>query len=236
MIRTGLFIFSVLFFAASCSYLPQPIAEPSGVEIMEFRDYLLIEPSDASSLSETGLLFYPGGLVDPHAYISLCSAFALSGNTHQVIIARMPANLAVLDVKAARGIIKEQERDDWVIAGHSLGGAMACSMVEKEEDLFRGLILMAAYPGGSTDLNQWEHPVLSITATEDRVLDWDNFEGSKERLPPGTLFESIEGGNHGGFGQYGEQKEDGIASISQAEQESRIVELMQNFYLQNGLD
>jgi dienelactone hydrolase len=226
-------LFTVL---TSCSYLPEPPAEPEGVRIQEKRDYLLIEPLASAGVGATGLIIYPGGLVDPHAYISLGSAFALSGEGHKVFVVKMPANLAVLDMKAARSILKKQDEADWVIAGHSLGGAMACSMVEKEKELFSGLILMAAYPAGSVDLSTWNKPVLSISASEDLVVDRGKYEDGRSRLPPGTLYETIEGGNHAGFGQYGEQKGDGEATISRTEQQRRIVELMQGFYLEHGLD
>jgi dienelactone hydrolase len=230
------FIPLLIVFFTSCSYLPEPPAESEGLTITEKRDYLLIEALAGSAPGRAGLILYPGGLVDPNAYLSLCSAFALSGEGHQVIIAKMPANLAVLDIKAAKGILKDFDDRDWVIAGHSLGGAMACSLVKKEKGLFHGMILMAAYPSGSADLSDWQEPVLSITATEDMVVDRDNYEYGKKILPPDTQYESIQGGNHAGFGQYGEQKGDGVARISQAEQQARIVELMQSFFLEHGLE
>lgn len=236
MWRIWLFLCIPVILLSSCSYLPEPVAEPAGVDIKERRDYLQIEPLDDSGLSETGLIFYPGGLVDPHAYISLCSAFALSGAGHSVILTKMPANLAVLDVKAAKGILKELDDRNWVIAGHSLGGAMACSMVKKEEKLFGGMILLAAYPSGSADLSTWQEPVLSIMATEDQVVDREKYEDGKKRLPPGTSYEIIQGGNHAGFGQYGEQEGDGTATIPQAQQQARIVEFIQSFFLEHGLE
>ena len=232
-------IIIVLFLAAiftRCSYLPEPVADATGVVIEEFRDHLLISPEEDSNLSPTGFIFYPGGLVDPHAYLSLASAFALSNDGHRIIIAKMPANLAVLDMKAAKKILQEYDTEDWVIGGHSLGGAMACSMVDKEPTLFKALVLMAAYPAESADLSNWDHPVLSISATEDKIVDQEKYEKSRDRLPLYTSLVMIEGGNHGGFGQYGPQKNDGTASISQTDQEARIIEFMQEFFLINGLD
>ena len=148
----------------------------------------------------------------------------------------MPANLAVLDMKAAKNILKDYKEQEWVIGGHSLGGAMACSMVDNEPSLFKALVLMAAYPAESVDLSSWDHPVLSITGSEDKILDQVKFESSRDHLPLYTSLVMIEGGNHGGFGKYGTQKDDGTATISQSEQETRVVELMQSFFLKNGLE
>jgi dienelactone hydrolase len=226
----------LIFFFASCSYLPELDRVHPEVEINETRNYLQIDPVGAYVAGTTGLIFYPGGLVDPHAYVDFLSAFALSGSGHRILIVKMPANLAILDIKAARDILKDQADRDWVIAGHSLGGAMACSMVDAEHELFKGLILMAAYPAESVDLSGWDHPLLSVMASEDQVVDWNKYEEGKTRLPQSTQYEIIEGGNHAGFGQYGEQKGDGTASTSQTEQHDRIVELMQNFFSDNGMD
>lgn len=50
-------------------------------------------------------------------------------------------------------------------------------------------------------------PVLSITATKDKVLNQEAYQEAKQYLPERTEYVSINGGNHGGFGSYGEQKE-----------------------------
>lgn len=234
--RVHVFICLFALGFVACSYLPETPVEMSGISLEEHRDFLLVEPEDSRGISETGLIFYPGGLVDPHAYLSMASAFARSGRGHRVIIAKMPSNLAVLDITAARDIVEEQDLENWVMAGHSLGGAMACSMVEKKTGLFQGLVLMAAYPSGSVDLSAWNRPVLSVTASEDLVIDMEKFHTGRTRLPPATRYELIEGGNHAGFGHYGEQKGDGTATISQAAQQALLIELLQSYFLEYGLD
>ena len=218
-----------------CSYLPEPGMDLPDVLNRETRDYIDILPSQAN-ISSTGFIIYPGGLVDPHAYVELASRFALSGSGHHVIIAKMPANLAVMRTHAALKITEEFPGERWVIGGHSLGGTMACSLLEKEANRFEGLVLMAAYSSGSIDLSHWEGAVLSITAGNDRILDWEKFEEGIIRLPPHALFYKIDGGNHGGFGSYGQQKGDGEAEISREAQHQQIVEQLQNFYLENGFE
>ena len=224
-----------LLFCSGCSYLPEPGPDQPEVVIRETRDYIEILPHNFAG-SNTGFIFYPGGLVDPHAYSELAAMFANSGTGHHVIITKMPANLAVMDSKAAVKITEEFPGESWVIGGHSLGGAMACSMLKKESESFVGLILMAAYPAGSIDLSQWKGAVLSITASNDEVLDWGKFEEAKTNLPVQVQFYEIAGGTHGGFGSYGEQEGDGEAEISRAAQHLLIIEQIQKFYLENEFE
>ena len=219
----------------SCSYLPEGEQYPPGVLIGEDRDRISIEPEGGAG-SATGLVLYPGGLVDPHGYVELASRFALSGSGHRVLIIKMPSNLAVLASRSAGKILSKEEGDQWVIAGHSLGGAMACSMVNSSPGLFGGLILMAAYPPSSADLSDWEGEALSISATEDGIVDRTRYKEAMDLLPASTGFVEINGGNHSGFGSYGEQKGDGEASISREEQHAQVVGFMQVFFYENGFE
>lgn len=226
----------LLYLISACSYLPEPVVDARDVILSENRDYIELKPMDAVSPGKTGFIFYPGGLVDPHAYIGLASRFAASGPGHHVIIVKMPANLAVLGAGSAKNIIGERENLDWVIGGHSLGGAMACSMVQKEPALCKGLVLMAAYSAESVNLSAWTGSVLSITASNDKIMDPDQFESGKARLPVQSQYYDIAGGNHSGFGEYGFQKADGVSTISQEAQQVIIVEQLQKFFSEHGLD
>ena len=99
LVKKYLFPF-LLVISASCSYLPEGEIYPAGVNVEENRDLIEIMP-EGGAASATGLVFYPGGLVDPHAYIELASGFALSGSGHRVLIVKMPSNLAVLASRSA---------------------------------------------------------------------------------------------------------------------------------------
>lgn len=64
--------------------------------------------------------------------------FAKSGNGHTVAIVKEPANLAVLNADKGMQVIKDISYvDDWVIAGHSLGGSIACTTIAKEKILLK---------------------------------------------------------------------------------------------------
>ena len=134
-------------------------------------------------------------------------------------------NLAVLDPSAADGIAEEHpEITEWYIGGHSLGGSMAASYIAKTEG-FSGLILLASY--STADVSHL--PVLSILGSEDGVMNREKYEKYKANLPESFSETVIEGGNHAGFGIYGEQEGDGKATITGAEQISLTADTILNF-------
>jgi hypothetical protein len=173
------------------------------------RGWYVFEPAGEPSV---GLIFYPGGLVDPAAYAPLMRQ--LSDGGVLAIIVPMPLDLAVFGVNRADEVIAaDSDVDTWIIGGHSLGGAMAAEYLKKKPDAVDGLVFLASYPSDSTDLSATPAKVLSIYGTEDGVAG-DVLEGSLQRLPGGTSLEVIAGGNHAQFGDYGPQKGDGTATVS----------------------
>lgn len=240
------FVLCLLLCLQACSYLPETIEPNEAVEVTENRDYIAVEPTDGTH-STTGLMFYIGGFVDPHAYVNWASEFAMKGGGHKIVIVKMPANLAVLAANKGEGLAEEfEDIDRWVVGGHSLGGAMACSLVDKNRSLFEGLVLMAAYPASSVDLSDWSGTVLSLSAANDGYTTEDEIETSKTQLPPeigveaieditenNSVFYEIEDGIHSYFGDYGLQEGDGTPSITQEEQQTIIVDWLQAFFEAN---
>ena len=179
-------------------------------------------PSDA----KTGLIFYPGGKVEHTAYTPLMRALAERGIL--AVLVKMPHNLAVLKQGAADGIREEfADIENWYMAGHSLGGSMAASYISKNADTFDGLILLAAY--STADLTDRGLYVSSIYGSEDGVMNMEKYGEYMTNLPTGTAETVIDGGNHAGFGMYGEQKGDGQAKISAAEQIGQTAEIIEHF-------
>ena len=66
--------------------------------------------------------------------------------------------------------------------------------------------------------------VLSITGTNDQVLNREAYQDARANLPDGATELAVEGGSHAYFGNYGEQRGDGVATISRDEQQERTVE------------
>lgn len=204
-----------------CSYLPQPETLPAGSTVREDRTTIVVTTARSAS-STTGLVFYPGALVDPHAYVGLMQRLADAGQGQRIFIAKVPANLAVIQPQAADAIIRDYpDVKNWVIAGHSLGGAMACRWVRLRPESVRGLVLLAAYPAAADDLSDWSGGVLSLYGTLDGVLDQSALTDGLARLPTRTLVVPLAGGNHAQFGNYGAQSGDGQATISREEQQAQ---------------
>ena len=120
------------------------------------------------------MIFYPGGLVEPEAYVSTLAPVAAAG--HPVVIVRMPGDLAVLASRRAGEVLETKgtagasgtSHRRWVIGGHSLGGAMAARFLAREgseNPELVGLFLLASYPAGSDSLTESGYPVLSIWAS-----------------------------------------------------------------------
>ena len=73
---------------------------------------------------EAGIVFYPGGKVQAEAYAPLLRDLAEEG--FLCVLVPMPFNLAVFDVNGADGSQAQfPDIDEWILMGHSLGGAMA---------------------------------------------------------------------------------------------------------------
>ncbi len=167
--------------------------------------------------TKEALVFYPGGLVDYEAYVPLMREIAAGGV--DCFLVEMPYYLAVFGINKADKYVnsKEYSYENWYVGGHSLGGAMAASYAGKHKDQVVGLLLCAAY---STAKLPDSMTVVSVYGSEDKVLQLDKYEKYHENLPGSLVEKVLKGGNHGQFGDYGDQKGDGQATISSKEQVS----------------
>ena len=180
---------------------------------VEYQDEMIVV--SPSIVSEVGFIFYPGGKVEYDSYLPLMKQLASEGITSFLL--HMSFNLAVLDINAADGIIDEYSNIlNWYIGGHSLGGSMAASYLSKHTDEYKGLILLGSY--STSDLSDTNLKVLSIYGSEDKVLNKDKYNENINNYPKSFKEVIIYGGCHAYFGMYGNQKGDGVATISSKEQ------------------
>lgn len=197
------------------------IISDAEMQATETRDSITFSPNIEKK--DTALVIYPGAKVDPKAYTPMAKAMAYQGI--DVIIVKMPLNMAILSPNKADKIIAEHPNiKHWYIAGHSLGGVMAARYAKKHQDTISGLILWASYPEKSTDLSQSTMPVMSIYGTNDGLAQPGTISDTMYLLPKTVQWVSIKGGNHSQFGWYGFQKGDNPADISREEQQKEIVE------------
>lgn len=177
--------------------------------------------------TSTGLIFYPGGRVDARSYAPTARTLAEQG--YFVTIVPMPLNLAFFDADAATDVMAAYPQiEQWVLAGHSLGGAMAAQFTHDHLADVAGLVLLAAYPTAGSSLADAALPVLSVFASEDGLATAVDMAESQAYLPPQTEWVVIDGGNHAQFGWYGEQSGDLPAQISRETQQAEVIEATLN--------
>jgi hypothetical protein len=172
---------------------------------------------DSAVPGDTGLIFYPGGKVEAKAYLPLLDQLRDQGIT--CVLVEMPFNLAVLNKNGGEAAFDAKpEITHWLIGGHSLGGVMASSFAVDHPDQIDGVILLGAYVYGGWSPDK----ALTIYGSNDLVLD-------QTKVDYDTNVLVIEGGNHANYGNYGNQKGDGAASIPAAEQQKLTVEAILEF-------
>lgn len=193
---------------------------------VETGKWLVFTPVDEEAI--VGFVFYPGGRVDYRAYAPYVRALAEEGVL--VIIPSMPLNFAVFGVNQAEEVMQAYpDISEWVIGGHSLGGAMAANFLSNHQDELEGLILLAAYPSTADDLSMFDGKVISISGSLDGLATPEKIQASRSLLPPSTTWVEIQGGNHAQFGWYGPQKGDYDALISREEQQQIILHASTQF-------
>ncbi|MAT97887.1 MAG: alpha/beta hydrolase [Anaerolineaceae bacterium] len=167
-----------------------------------------------------GLIYYPGGLVEPEAYAVTVQGIADAG--YLVVVPKMPLNLAFMGINRADGIRAEfPEIDSWVIGGHSLGGAMAAEYAKNNVADLNGLIMFASYPANNEEFVNFPIPILTIIGSNDPGAPQQ--EAFYEAVRDSARRFIIEGGNHRQYADYRFQNNDGIPTISVMEQQNQII-------------
>lgn len=170
--------------------------------------------------NDTALIFYPGAKVEYTSYIPIF--YQLSKRGIDTYLVEMPFNIAFLGQNMADEIIDSGNYSHYFIAGHSLGGVVASSYVNRTNNT-DGLILLAAYP-----TEKIEKPVLSVYASNDEIFDRVAYNQSKALMDNLTEI-VIKGGNHAQFGNYHSQTGDGTPKITSQKHQAKCVDCIVEF-------
>jgi hypothetical protein len=142
------------------------------VKVTRGEGYWSFASNSASNSSAVGLLFFPGSLVEPAAYAPLARAVAEQGYT--VLLAELPrrgafggANDGEIMTRARMAMKGEAKVTSWVIAGHSLGGAVAARLVKEDTTSVAGLVLVGTTHPREFSLTERTLPVVKIVGTCD---------------------------------------------------------------------
>lgn len=211
-----------LFYVHTISYGPTTQATKAAKTAKDEDGTLVFQ----GEKGRPAVIFYQGALVDNTSYSIWAKAVAEAG--YPVYLVNEPLNLAVLGPNKAEKIIKDNGITSYVIGGHSLGGVMASRFAanHQSDSALKGVFFLASYPDKKGSLAEFSGQVLSITGTKDGVLNWDAYNDASQYLPEQAVKNEIIGGNHAGFGSYGEQKGDNEPTITNDEQQEEVASMM----------
>ena len=173
-------------------------------------------------------IFFPGALVDPHAYVPLCRKLAENGM--QTLVVKMPFRQAGMGYKKplALGLLNDKNKT-YILAGHSQGAKMAAQFVQENPGRIHQLILMATtHPKDYKKIAPLVS-IMKIYAMNDGIAKPEDVIKNKPNLPADTKYVVIAGGNHSQFGYYGFQIGDHVASISREQQQDLILKSVLSF-------
>ncbi|MEQ9308174.1 MAG: alpha/beta hydrolase [Balneolaceae bacterium] len=223
-----------MFFQMQASGFDDSILETSStVRVENNSDYIRFTPipvaeQTVDTLLYPSVIFYPGALVQAESYAPFARDLAEHG--FLVIIQKIPFRLAFtqrLEKKVFNRtldlISESSDSIKWVLAGHSKGGAMASNFTKDYSDHISGLLLIGTSHPRRIDLSQLAIPITKVYGSEDGLASKEEVEEFSKNLPNHTNYVLIEGANHSQFGYYGTQLGSGTATISQEEQQQRLL-------------
>jgi len=223
LVLAACFLF-YLYYSYRASGFPSTVLRTDARVTVTFTaDTIAFTPTQQPE--RASLIFIPGALVEPTAYAPLARSVAEGGYT--AIIVKLPWRMASFDsqrqlvVSRVMQIIESgAPTTRWVVAGHSVGGVLACRAARDYADKLSGFVLIGTSHPRDFDLSHLSLDVTKITATNDGLASQAEVKANAKLLPPQTRWVMIEGGNHSQFGYYGFQLGDHRAAISRADQQA----------------
>jgi hypothetical protein len=207
--------------------LEEPLAqveENPELEIKKENSLIIIKPKKRNP-NQPAIIFYPGGLVNPEAYLHKMAQLSFCLET-EIYLIKPPFNAAIFGVNAAAGVIADYRLEQVWVGGHSLGGIAASRFTADKPEQVSGLFLFGSY--SDQDLTGFRGPVVSIMGLNDLIINRNNYEAAKSNLPPQAVMVEKAGLNHSAFGNYGLQKDDGQSSLTAEEIIALICETLKS--------
>jgi pimeloyl-ACP methyl ester carboxylesterase len=204
-------------------------------DVLRGDPYLSVEPSDQGlkfrlrvNQRPVGMIFLPGGMVQPVAYAPLMRRIANAG--YPVHLLYLPMRCGCTDAQVRElfrnihRVIKAEPNIAWILAGHSRGGMLATRFAHENGAAgLVGLVLIATTHPRDFSLARFTMPVIKIYGTSDGVATYAKMRENQHLLPQSTTWVRIPGANHVQFAYYRHQLGDDNATISRADQQ-RLLE------------
>ena len=191
---------------------------------MDFRP--LVNPQGS------GVIFLPGGIVDPVAYTPLMKSIAHAG--YRAHLLYLPMRCACTDSQIeqlfqnVQTVIAAEPDTAWILAGHSRGGMLASRFVHQSDDELAGLALIGTTHPRDFSLAGTKMPVTKIYGTRDGIATHAAMLKNRHLLPSDTTWVEIPGGNHVQFAYYRHQLGDDEATISLVQQQKAVEKAILN--------
>lgn len=183
------------------------IAAPPAVAALESTDTVYVDDGDwlvmkpAAASPSAGVIVYSGAGCDIQGYAEIMHAMAEAG--YLVVGPNMPFNYSIFDPYEADDIRDAYpEITDWVMVGHSMGGAMAGMYAFENQDNLNGLILWDSYPPESNSLADSELPVMHIHRATLEGEPPQKFTDMQHLYPADATWVPVPGGIHMYFGSF----------------------------------
>ena len=176
----------------------QALVSDEAVQV-ETGDWVVMRPTNGNPTK--GVIVYPGANCDIRGYAPLLRPIADAG--YLVVGISMPFNFAIFAPNSATDVREAYPSiEEWVIVGHSMGGAMAGRYAYHHQDELAGLLFWDAYPPKPNDLSESSLPILHIFRG---TLDGDpppKFQEMRYLFPSSSRWVPIPGGIHMYFGSF----------------------------------
>lgn len=189
---------------------------------IESGDWLIMRPADAEPTA--GLIVYPGANCDIRGYAPVLREVAAQG--YLVVAVSMPFDFSIFAPNSANDVRDAfPEIRQWVIAGHSMGGAMAARYAFDHQDDLAGLILWDSYPPKTNSLADSRLPIVHIHRATMDGRPSPKFEVQRHLFPDSSVWVPIPGGNHMYFGSFdgGGYEEEWDAVIPRERQQAVVI-------------
>lgn len=209
-----------------------------GVDIDDYKHLPFITMTDSddmiSFVSDTSsvlpqVLFYPGGMVQPKAYVPLASQLAAEG--YDVHIIKMPFRMANNGYQEILSLFDLNDPNrTYYLGGHSQGAKMAAQFVYEYPNLIDALFLLGTSHPRDIDMSHINIPTIKIYAEHDGLASVPEVMENKGKMPSGSILTEIGGANHSQFGYFGSLIMDESADISREQQHEETVRIVADFW------